>query len=74
MQKEECEMTHDEKIELVASITESLVSEAERLKQLYGAVVNNKYTTAEITDKLEETSHHIAEIQNKIETITKIKA
>lgn len=67
-------MTHDEKIELVDSITDPMVREGERLKRLYDEVVHNKYTTSEIIDKLEETSHHIAEIQNKIEAITKIKA
>ncbi len=67
-------MTYDEKVHLVDSITDPICREAKLLQQLYDSVVNDKLTTAQIIDKLEESSHRIAKVQNKIEAITKIKA
>ncbi len=67
-------MTHDEKVNLVNRITDSITCEAELLQQLYHSVVADKLTTVQIIDKLEESSHRIAEVQNKIEAITKVKA
>ena len=67
-------MTHDEKVNLVYSITDPITCEAEFLQQLYHSVVADKLTMVQIIDKLEESSHRIAEVQNKIEAVTKIKA
>lgn len=67
-------MTYDEKVNLVESITEPIICEATFLQKLYHSVVADKLTMVQIIDKLEESSHRIAEVQNKIEAVTKIKA
>ncbi len=67
-------MVQDEKIKLVSDITDSLLREGNKSKQLYAKVITNRITTVELINELEEISNNISLVQANIATVTGLKA